>query len=92
MTWEGLIEEDFDLALEACNQFGKDGVGYVITGAKMNELCNLTGSNAYPDDLTIFAITDFRGIAIQFGARWMADIIDNNAVREGYHPFKSGTK
>lgn len=88
MTWEGLIEEDFDLALEMCCISGKDGTGYVITGAKMNELCALSGSNAYPDDLTIFAIIDFKGLAIQFGARWMADIIDNNAGREGYHPFK----
>ena len=86
MTWEGLVEEDFDIALKKC---GADGAkGYLTTGKVMNELCNLTDDNAYPDDLTIFSIDKFKGLAMQYGARWMDDIIDNNAEREHYHPFR----
>ena len=86
MTWEGLREEDFDLALKECG--GKDAKGYLIKGKEMNEICHLKGSNAYPDDLNIYAIFPFVGLAMFVGARWMTDIIDNNARREGFHPFK----
>lgn len=86
MTWEGLREEDFELAMKEC---GGEGVkGYVTTGAVMNKICHLTGNNAYPDDLNIFSIYPFKGLAMVVGARWMYDIIDNNARREGYHPFE----
>ena len=85
MTWEGLIEEDFGAALDMCGAEGAKG--YVTTGKVMNEICHLTGNNAYPDDLTIFSIDKFKGLAIMVGARWMDDIISNNADREGYYPF-----
>lgn len=88
MTWEGLVEESFEEALEACSKAGKDGIGYVTTGKTMNEICKLTGKNAYPNDLTIFSIKDFKGLAFQFGARWMYDIIANNGARENYLPFE----
>jgi hypothetical protein len=85
MTWEGLREEDFGVALSMC---GADGAkGYVTKGVVMNKLCKLTGSNAYPDDLTIFSIDKFKGLAITVGARWMTDIVRSNADREGYYPF-----
>lgn len=86
MTWEGLIEEDFGAALDMCGAEGAKG--YVTTGKVMNEICHLTGSNAYPDDLTIFSIDKFKGLAIMFGARWMDDILSSNADREDYYPFK----
>ena len=86
MTWEGLIEEDFGAALDMCGAEGAKG--YVTTGKVMNEICHLTGNNAYPDDLTIFSIDKYKGLAIMFGARWMDDIVSNNADREGYDPFK----
>lgn len=86
MTWEGLIEEDFGTALDMCGAEGAKG--YVTTGKVMNEICHLTGSNAYPDDLTIFSIDKYRGLAIMFGARWMDDILSSNADREGYYPFR----
>lgn len=86
MTWEGLIEEDFGVALDMCGAEGAKG--YVTTGKVMNEICHLTDSNAYPDDLTIFSIDKYKGLAIMFGARWMDDIISNNADREDYYPFK----
>lgn len=85
MTWEGLIEEDFGAALDMCGAEGAKG--YVTTGKVMNEICHLTGHNAYPDDLTIFSIDKFKGLAIMFGARWMDDILSSNADREGYYPF-----
>lgn len=85
MTWEGLIEEDFETALNMCGAEGAKG--YVTTGAVMNKICKLTGSNAYPDDLDIFSIDKFKGLAIMYGARWMDDIIANNADRQGYRPF-----
>ena len=85
MTWEGLIEEDFGAALDMCGAEGAKG--YVTTGKVMNEICHLTGNNAYPDDLTIFSIDKFKGLAIMVGARWMDDILSSNADREGYYPF-----
>ena len=85
MTWEGLREEDFPLALKECG--GKDAKGYHIKGKLMNEICQLEGDWAYPDDLNIFAVYPFKGLAIQWGARWMDDIIDNNANRMRFHPF-----
>ena len=85
MTWEGLIEEDFGIALDMCGAEGAKG--YVTTGKVMNEICHLTGSNAYPDDLTIFSIDKYKGLAIMVGARWMDDILSSNADREGYYPF-----
>ena len=85
MTWEGLIEEDFDVALD---MFGAEGAkGYVTTGKVMNEICHLTGDNAYPDNLNIFSIDKYKGLTIMFGARWLDDVISNNADREGYYPF-----
>ena len=85
MTWEGLKEEDFGAALDMCGAEGAKG--YVTKGKVMNEICHLTGNNAYPDDLTIFSIDKFKGLAIMFGARWMDDILSSNADREGYYPF-----
>lgn len=86
MTWEGLREEDFEVALNTCG--GEKAQGYLTKGKVMNELCHLTGNNAYPDNLNIFSIDNFRGLAINYGARWMDDVIDNNAEREYYHPFR----
>lgn len=77
MTWEGLRKEDFGIALKECG--GKNAKGYLISGKTMNELYNLKGRNAYRDDLNIFAVFPFRGLAMQFGARWFTDIVDNNA-------------
>ena len=86
MTWEGLREEDFELAINECGV--EDTTGYIIKGETMNEICRLTGSNAYPDDLDIFALDKYHGLAMYYGARWMDDIIDNNGRREHYNPFR----
>lgn len=86
MTWEGLVKEDFETALNTCGEEGAKG--YITKGRVMNEICHLTGRNAYSDDLSIFSIDKSKGLAIIYGARWMDDIIDNNARRQKYHPFK----
>lgn len=78
MTWEGLIESDFQTAINECGT--EDTKGYVISGKDMNKHYKLTGSNAYPDDLTIFAIYPFTGLAMMYGARWFTDIVDNNKI------------
>lgn len=88
MTWEGLSEASFEDALRECCEDGVNGTGYVIKGKVMNEICHLTGNNSYPDDLNIFAIKNYKGIAMYVGARWMYDIIANNGRREGYLPFE----
>lgn len=85
MTWEGLAEESFEEALNECS---KNNVGYLIDGATMNKCYGLKGSNAYPNDLHIFAIKEFKGIAINYGARWFTDIVDNNAMRGGKKKVK----
>lgn len=86
MTWEGLRKEDYQEALEDCSS-DPENDGYYISGATMNTLCKLTERNAYPNDLNIFCIKHFQGLAIWYGARWLDDIIDNNADRQNYHPF-----
>ena len=86
ITWEGLIEEDFSIALrEVFEQDAPDQVmiGYLIKGKDMNEHYKLTGDNKYSDDLNIFAIADYGyKLALHYGARWFTDIVDNNERRE----------
>ena len=63
---------------------------YTWKGKLMNQIYMLTGSNAYPEDLTFVSIplNMFKNIEklailkLQFGARWLDDIVDNNAHRE----------
>ena len=80
MTWEGLSEESFEEALKECG--GENAKGYLIKGKDMNAHYHLTGTNAYPDDLNIFAIYPFKGLAMMYGARWFTDVVDNNTRRE----------
>lgn len=87
MTWEGLAEEDYSKALDCCSAEGEDGTGYVIKGKVMNDLCKLTGTNAYPDNLNIFCIKEFVGLAVSWGARWLDDVYHNNADRQGVSPL-----
>ena len=37
--------------------------------------------------VNIFCIKHFQGLAMRYKARWLDDIIDNNADRQNYHPF-----
>jgi len=86
MTWEGLVEEDFQEAIDRCGDEGAKG--YLTKGKVMNEICHLEGKYAYPDDLNIFSVYPFKGIASNYCARWMDNIIDGIAYDVGdYHPF-----
>lgn len=91
LTFEGLAHESIDEVIEFLNSrshINGQIEAYVIKGKVMNDICGLTNDNAYPDDLTIIAFYPSGTVlAIQVGARWMSDIIDNNAVREDFHPF-----
>ena len=63
---------------------------YTWKGELMNQIYQLTGSNAYPEDLNFVSIplNMFKNIGklamlkLQYGARWLDDIVDNNARRE----------
>ena len=65
------------------NFLSKKIVEYAIQKELRNEL-----NFDVQADLDIFSIKDFKGLAMNYGARWMTDIIDNNAYRQKYHPFK----
>ena len=63
---------------------------YIVSGKVMNVYCDLTGDNAYQDDLNLVAIklsdiADYSKIVLprfQVGGRWFDDIVDNNRRRE----------
>lgn len=96
-TWEGLsgLENDKE-AIYDC--FKEDNVldnvetfeFYTWKGELMNRIYQLTGSNAYPEDLTFVSIplNMFKDIGklamlkLQYSARWLNDIVDNNTHRE----------
>ena len=66
----------------------------VFDGKEMNDFGHLTGTNAYPDDLTFIAFSldglntgKLAMFKLRMGDRWFDDIVDNNARVEGYHPF-----
>lgn len=97
LTWEGMSSDPanlraiYDAFIEIGAEPKDDLRFYEISGREMNEHYGLTGSNAYPDDLTILSIPldDFGNgtplIMWRFnvGARWFDDVVDNNAMREG---------
>lgn len=67
----------------------KELVFYIIKGQTMNEIYQLTGDNAYPNDLNIVSVdNDALNISkliikrFEIGAKWFDDIVDNNALRE----------
>lgn len=89
-TLEGLAKDsisDFVDWLEANTTFTTDElIVYIISGATMNEVYGLKGSNAYSPDLTIVSVVDIEYGPIIFkrfsiGARWFDDIVDNNSRR-----------
>ena len=95
MTIEGLSEDSIgdyvNWTAENCDGFNTGEIMvYAISGSVMNDYYGLTGSNAYPNDLTLVAIplkymNNVNRIAIprmSVGCRWFTDIVDNNASRE----------
>lgn len=96
-TWEGL--SGLENGKEALvNSFKEENVlddvetfeFYTWKGELMNRIYQLTGSNAYPEDLNFVSIPlnmfkDIRKLAmlkLQYRARWLNDIVDNNSRRE----------
>lgn len=96
-TWEGL--SGLENGKEAIVNFFKeenvlDDVEtfefYTWKGELMNQIYQLTGSNAYPEDLHFVSIPlnmfkDIGKLALvkfKLGARWLNDIVDNNSRRE----------
>ena len=64
-----------------------EAVAHIIKGGFMNLSYDLTGDNAYPNELTIISVTgiDQIKIALQrfmIGGRWFDDIVENNERRE----------
>ena len=58
---------------------------FIISGKLMNEQYNLTGKNAYKDELHIVSISledfDVEPMILkrfEFGGRWFNDVVDNN--------------
>lgn len=96
-TWEGLsgLENDKEAILD---EFKNSNVladvetfeFYTWKGELMNQIYRLTGLNAYPKDLIFVSIplNMFKNIGelavlkFMLGARWLDDIVDNNARRE----------
>ena len=90
-TMEGLAEESIaDLVgwLENNTTFTTDNLTvYIIKGSVMNKEYQLSGSNAYKDDLTIVSVIDIDLMKValsrfSIGGRWFDDIVDNNRRRE----------
>lgn len=63
---------------------GKTLTAYKVTGEMMNKRYDLTGENAYQDDLTIVCIPEYYNadIKLKLGARWFDDICCSNAIRQ----------
>lgn len=65
---------------------------YTWKGKVMNDMYELTWNNAYQDDITFLAfditeipmdqIGKLSMLKIQYGARWLDDIVDNDLARE----------
>lgn len=92
LTVEGLAESSIDDFLDWIEETAGLNVrrAYVTKGSLANREWGLTGSNAYPDDLSLVSVKlddmkDWNKVVIprmQIGGRWMDDIHDNNVRRE----------
>lgn len=62
----------------------KELIAYRYSGEDMNEVFELTDTNAYPDDLCLLSIPDYYNpmVKMNVGARWFDDIVDNNNIRQ----------
>ena len=93
LTWEGLSADEENLNAvrkwleehEALTDIEPEF--HIISGTFMNEQYGLSGSNAYPEGLTLVSVTDIDQMVIALirfsvGGRWFDDIVDNNARRE----------
>lgn len=82
-TWEGMKTEGLS---ENLKEIDPEAEFEVCSGKEMNEYSDLTGSNAYPDDLHIVILTkwsiNMMDWKLKYGCRWLDDVCDNNEWRE----------
>ena len=97
-TWEGMTLDDENISEVArifveeklVSEDNEGITGYFWFGGLMNDMYSLTGENRYPDDLPFLSFDNdsFDGTAslsvfrMMIGARWLDDIIRNNALNE----------
>ena len=81
--WEGLSLENLEDQLK---EIDPEVEAVYCTGKTYNETYGLTGTNKYPDDLTIVFINKFSINIMKwkfnYGCRWADDVRDNNLWRE----------
>ena len=95
LTWEGMAIDDDNLQTIVDDLRQETGIKlpvifYTWNGKLFNEMYGLTEDNAYPDDLNFLAIDldNWENIGklpvykFQIRARWLDDIVDNNAIRQ----------
>lgn len=92
LTLEGLDLDslnDYAEYLDKICGLNDNAVFHVIKGSYMNDYYMLSGTNAYPDDLSIVVIRPEclkvpSAIIVkrfEFGGRWFDDVVDNNKRR-----------
>lgn len=92
-TWEGMTTDEDNL--DAIAQFielnapkvPQPYTFWTWTGDTFNKMYDLTGNNAYPDDLIFLAVDNlyeplYPILKMRVGARWLDDIVDNIKWRE----------
>ena len=87
LTIEGLDPDSvYDFADDVVEHGGTVDKVVMTSGKLMNQVYQLTGNNAYPDQLDIVSIVGNTLPMVmrrfEFGGRWFDDIVDNNARRE----------
>ena len=82
-TWEGLSLDGLEEQLKEIDP--KVEIVF-CKGKTYNDAYGLTGSNKYPDDLTIVFLNNFSinmmDWKFKYGCRWADDVRDNNLMRE----------
>ena len=97
-TWEGMtldqdnIDEIAGIFVneQLVESETEEITGYIWYGRTMNTLYHLSGENQYPDDLPFLSFDNkcFNGpgnlsvFKMMIGARWLDDIVRNNALNE----------
>ena len=92
LTLEGLDLSSLDDYAKYLNRIcglKDNAIFYVIQGYEMNDYYDLSGNNAYPEDLHIVVVKlndliNPNKIVMKrfdFGGRWFDDVVDNNALK-----------
>lgn len=97
LTIEGLCTESLPDLTDWLVENGVENISdlqyWVTLGKVMNQVYRLTGTNAYPDDLTIVSCVGIDTTPVilkrfSIGGRWFTDIVDNNQRREDHKKRK----